>query len=56
VQQGTWGAYLAEFIVSNLDRRNEELDVGGPEILTQNEMAKAAFAALNKKKNILHTR
>lgn len=48
------GADLAEFIVGNLNSRNEELDVGGPEILSQNEMAQTAYTALNKKTKIVH--
>ena len=48
------GADLAEFIVSHLDHRNKELEVGGPEILNQNEMADVAFYALDKKEKIVH--
>jgi uncharacterized protein YbjT (DUF2867 family) len=48
------GEDLAEFIVRNLERHNEELEVGGPQILTQNEMAQAAFAVLDKKEKIVH--
>ncbi len=48
------GTDLAEFIIKNMDRQNEELKVGGPQILTQNEMAQAAFAALGKKEKIVH--
>ena len=48
------GADLAEFIVRNLDRRNVELEVGGPQILTQNEIAESAFDILGKKAKIMH--
>ena len=48
------GADLAEFIVGNMERRNEELDVGGPQILTQNEMAQAAFNAIGRKQRIIY--
>lgn len=48
------GADLAEFIVNNMDKSNTELEVGGPQTLTQNQMAQAAFAALSKKEKIMH--
>jgi len=48
------GADLAEFIVLNLERRNVELEVGGPQILSQQEIAQSAFNALGKKVNIMH--
>ncbi len=48
------GSDLAEFIISHLDRRNQELEVGGPDMLIQNEIAQAAFNALGKKRKIVH--
>jgi uncharacterized protein YbjT (DUF2867 family) len=48
------GEDLAAFIIKNMERRNQDLDVGGPQILTQNEMAQAAFAALGKEEKIVH--
>jgi uncharacterized protein YbjT (DUF2867 family) len=48
------GADLAEFMVKNLHRRNMELEVGGPELLSQEKIAEAAFSALFKKAKIVH--
>ncbi len=48
------GADLAEFIVNNIEKSNIELKVGGPEILSQNQIARLAFDALNKKEKIIH--
>ena len=43
------GADLAEFIVNHLgETKNQELDIGGPDLMTQNEIAEAAFRALGK--------
>ncbi len=46
------GADLAEFIVNNISSREKELSTGGPDILTQNEMAEAAFSAAGRKTKI----
>lgn len=48
------GADLATFIVNNMHFAISELEVGGPEILTQNEMAHSAFLASGKKEKIVH--
>lgn len=48
------GADLAAFIVSNIDSREKELDVGGPDLLTQNQIAEAAFNAVAIKPKIVH--
>jgi uncharacterized protein YbjT (DUF2867 family) len=48
------GQDLAEFIVSKMDCEENELDVGGPEIFTQNEIAGMAFRVLGKKGKITH--
>jgi uncharacterized protein YbjT (DUF2867 family) len=42
------GADLARACVEHLDSNDGELDVGGPEILTQNEIALQAFEVLKK--------
>jgi len=48
------GIDLAEFIVQNLQNPQKELSVGGPDILTQKEMAQAAFSAITQKAKIVH--
>lgn len=48
------GADLAEFIVNNLPKSYTELEVGGTQILTQNQIAQVAFAVLNKKEKVVH--
>jgi len=48
------GADLAEFMINNIYESNAELEVGGPEVLTQNEIARAAFDATGKKERIVH--
>lgn len=48
------GQDLADFIVSKMDSEETELDVGGPEIFTQNEIAAMAFRVLGKKEKITH--
>jgi len=42
------GADLAEFIVNNLDSVETEINVGGPELLTQKQIAELAFEILGK--------
>jgi len=46
------GADLAEACVEWLGSNRGEFDIGGPEILTQNEIATQAFEVLGKKPNI----
>ena len=48
------GADLAAFMVDHLDTAQTELEVGGPEVLTQQEIAKAAFRAIHKPPRITH--
>lgn len=48
------GQDLAEFIVSKMDCEENELDVGGPEIFTQNEIAGMALRVLGEKEKITH--
>lgn len=47
-------ADLAEVCVKAIVQREKELYVGGPDILTQNEMAEMALLAWNKPPEILH--
>ena len=42
------GADLAEACVNLMDKVNTEIDIGGPEILTHNEIAEQAFEILGK--------
>jgi uncharacterized protein YbjT (DUF2867 family) len=46
------GADLAKACVEHLDANDREWDIGGPEILTQNEIASHAFEVLKKKPKI----
>ena len=48
------GEDLAKVIVQNIETDVKEIKIGGPETLTQNETAKAAFNALNKKVKIAY--
>jgi len=48
------GADLAEFIIQNLDSSDTILEIGGPDILTQNEIAKMAFNSAEKKEKIVY--
>ncbi len=48
------GQDLADFVVTKMDSEEVELDVGGPDILTQDEVASMAFQALGKKGKIIH--
>ena len=48
------GQDLADFIVDKMDSDEKELDIGGPELFTQNEIAGMAFQALGKKEKIMH--
>lgn len=48
------GADLAEVIVANINSNEQEIEIGGPELLTQNRIAQAAFAALGKKEKIVY--
>jgi len=46
------GDDLAKACVEHLDSNNAEFDIGGPEILTHNEIASQAFEVLNKNPKI----
>lgn len=48
------GADLAEICLNLVDDTVKEISIGGPEVLTHNEIAKMAFEAHNKKSQILH--
>ncbi|WP_421753313.1 SDR family oxidoreductase [Croceimicrobium sp.] len=48
------GADLAEFIVNSLSSKAEELNVGGPDLLSQNEIAALALDAYYKELKIVH--
>jgi uncharacterized protein YbjT (DUF2867 family) len=46
------GADLARFCFSQVNKSNAEIEVGGPEVLTQAELAKIAFEVLGKEARI----
>ena len=48
------GEDLAEVCVAAIEKFEPEINVGGPETLTQNELAMTAFKALGKKHKITH--
>jgi uncharacterized protein YbjT (DUF2867 family) len=48
------GKDLAEVCVKSIESKNTEINVGGPEVLTQNEIAITAFDAINKTPKITH--
>lgn len=48
------GADLAEVCVRAIAQKEKEIVVGGPDILTQNEIAEMALCAWNKPANIVH--
>lgn len=48
------GADLAEVCVRAVAQKDKEIAVGGPDILTQNEIAEMALCAWNKPANIVH--
>ena len=48
------GADLASFMVEKLNSDKKEFDVGGPDLMSQNEMAEAAFKATGKTPKIVH--
>ncbi|WP_419776776.1 SDR family oxidoreductase [Malaciobacter marinus] len=48
------GADLAVVCVDAIDSIDKEIEIGGPEILTQNEIASMAFDVLGSKKNITY--
>jgi uncharacterized protein YbjT (DUF2867 family) len=48
------GEDLATFCVDAIDNPDKEVEIGGPETLTQNEMASMAFEVLGNKPKITH--
>ena len=48
------GEDLAKVCVSAINTRTKEIEVGGPETLTQNQIAEITFEALGKKPKIVH--
>jgi uncharacterized protein YbjT (DUF2867 family) len=48
------GEDLATFCVNAIDKPDKEVEIGGPETLTQNEIASIAFDILGKKPKITH--
>ena len=48
------GADLAEYMVQKLDSDETELDIGGPDVLSQNQMTRAAFKAVGKKEKMVY--
>ena len=48
------GEDLAKVVVKNIETDIKEIKIGGPETLTQNEIAKIAFNALDKKAKITY--
>lgn len=48
------GADLAQVIASSIQKERDYVPVGGPDILTQNALAEAAFKALGKPAKITH--
>ena len=48
------GEDLAKVCVSAIESDNKEIEVGGPETLTHNDIAKLAFEAIGKSPKIVH--
>lgn len=48
------GEDLATFCLDAIDKPEKEVEIGGPETLTQNEIASMAFDVLDKKPKITH--
>jgi len=48
------GKDLAHFILDHIDESGRELEAGGPDILTQNEIARLALETHHKPSNIIH--
>ncbi len=50
----THGEDLAVVCANAIDRSDKEIEIGGPETLTQNEIASIAFDILGNKRKITH--
>lgn len=48
------GQDLASFIVNNLDEQNRELSIGGPDVLSHNDVSRLALNAFEKPMKICH--
>src|SRR5699024_2846185 len=48
------GEDLAQFCIETLSEVNQIFDVGGPEVLTYDQIAQLAFHELNKKKHMTY--
>ena len=48
------GADLAKVCVSAVESNEKEIEVGGPETITHNEIAELAFKAVRKKTKVVH--
>jgi uncharacterized protein YbjT (DUF2867 family) len=48
------GADLAEFIVQKLNSRETNLEIGGPDLLTQNQIARMAFSVAGIREKIVY--
>ncbi len=48
------GQDLAKVIVESLDSNRKEMEIGGPDVLTQNEIAAMALDAVQRPRKILH--
>ena len=48
------GEDLAKVVVDSIEKSVDEIKVGGPEILTQNQIADISFQAAGKKKKVSH--
>jgi uncharacterized protein YbjT (DUF2867 family) len=48
------GEDLATFCVDAVDKPDKEVEIGGPETLTQNEIASIVFEVLGKKPKVTH--
>jgi nucleoside-diphosphate-sugar epimerase len=48
------GEDLAKVCVSAIESNEKEIEVGGPETLTHNEIAELAFSAVGKKTKVFH--
>lgn len=48
------GLDLAKFCVNAIEESNNEMDIGGPEIFTMEDIAEMAFQVQGKKSSILH--
>ena len=46
------GEDLANFCVDSINKNNKELDIGGPEVITQLQLVETAFEVLKKEKKV----